>query len=105
MENVSVFVNASGFVTFGVLILKQLLEMFTLDRRIRCQCYLRLPGHKISADAIFCKRKLEGSRTKVDNTDSWDNMYARTKSFRYKVSALDFEFITFRIRDVSGNVF
>ena len=85
--------------------MKPLSEMFTLDRGIRCQGYLRLSGHMISADTILYKRKLEGSWAKVDYTDSWDNLSTRTKSFRYKHSTLDSGFIRVRIRDISGKFF
>lgn len=48
-----------------------------------------ISGKEISLCAIFCKRKLKGSRVRVDCTAQWDNKSARKKSFGYKVSASD----------------
>lgn len=44
----------------------------SLHRWIRCQWYLRLPGHKV-------KYKVEESRSSEDYPDSWENLSRRTK--------------------------
>ena len=44
----------------------------SLDRWIRCQWYLTLPGHKV-------KYKVEESRSSEDYPDSWENLSRRTK--------------------------
>ena len=74
----------------------------------------RLPSAVLSRKqnclCILCKHNPEVSQADLNDLDSWDKLFklTRTKSFRFsvfrfKVSALDSELITFRICDESGN--